>query len=78
MSHRWKNLDLPKIIREEFNINGLEFVNQFFENPTLTYLSQLKRNLDTYGITPVLIMVDSEGETCTPSKEERRAASRNA
>ena len=68
---RWKNLDLPKIAREEFKIGGLEFVNQFFENPTLEYQNQLKRNLNTYGVTPVLIMVDDEGNLAAEDRQER-------
>lgn len=68
---RWKNLDLPKIVREQFNVNGIEFVNQFFENPTLEYQNQLKRNLNSYGITPVLIMVDSEGNLAAADRQER-------
>jgi L-ribulose-5-phosphate 3-epimerase len=68
---RWKNLDLPKIAREQFNVSGLEFVNQFFENPTLTYQKQLKQNLTTHGVTPVLIMVDSEGNLAAEDRQER-------
>ena len=68
---RWKNLDLPKIAREQFNVGGLEFVNQFFENPTLNYQNQLKRNLSDNGVTPVLIMVDSEGNLAAADRQER-------
>ena len=67
----WKTLDFPKVAREDFDINGIEFVNTLFEVPTISYLNQLKRNADNYGVTMVLIMVDDEGETCTPSKKER-------
>src|SRR5437667_1885985 len=73
-AHRWKNLDLPRIAREQFNINGIEFVNQFFENPTLGYLNQLKKNADTYGVRFVLIMVDGEGDMSAHDKKERMQA----
>ena len=56
----WKNLDMPKIVRERAGLDALEFVNQFFENPTLGYLRRLKENLAEAGVTPVLIMVDDE------------------
>ncbi|MBN1465681.1 TIM barrel protein [candidate division KSB1 bacterium] len=69
---KWKTLDFPRIAREEFDINGIEFVNTLFESPTYDYLKQLKENAAAHGVTMVLIMVDSEGETCTASKEERR------
>lgn len=69
---KWKTLDFPKIAREDFDINGIEFVNTLFEVPTASYLKTLKRNAENHGVTMVLIMVDDEGETCTPSKEERK------
>jgi len=68
---KWTNLDFPKVAREDFDINGIEFVNTLFEVPHVNYLNQLKKNADTYGVTMVLIMVDSEGDPCTPDKKER-------
>ena len=73
-AHRWKNLDLPRIAREQFNINGLEFVNQFFENPMMSSLRQLRKNGDTYGAKFVLIMVDDEGDMSARDKQERLQA----
>jgi L-ribulose-5-phosphate 3-epimerase len=69
---KWKTLDFPKVAADDFGIRGIEFVNSLFEVPTLGYLNQLKRNAENYGVKMVLIMVDNEGETCTPSKEERK------
>lgn len=71
-SGKWTNLDFPRIAREDFGINGIEFVNTLFGVPTFNYLNQLKKNASDYGVQMVLIMVDAEGETCTPSKEERK------
>ena len=73
-AHRWTNLELPRICREELKINGLEFVNQFFENPTLSYLRRLKRNGEQYGITFVRIMVDGEDSMAGVDKKERMDA----
>jgi sugar phosphate isomerase/epimerase len=73
-AHRWKNLDLPRIVREQFNINGLEFVNQFFENPVIGYLNQLKKNGNDHGVKFVLIMVDGEGDMSARDKNERLQA----
>jgi len=67
----WKTLDFPKIAREDFGINGIEFVNTLFEVPTMSYLNQLKRNADDHGVSMVLIMVDSEGEGASATKKER-------
>ena len=69
---RWTNLQLPKLIREEFGITALEFVNQFFENPTLRYVSQLKKAASDEGVRLVRIMVDNEGDMAATDKAERR------
>ncbi|MBN1804778.1 MAG: TIM barrel protein [Sedimentisphaerales bacterium] len=68
---KWKNSDFPRIAREDFGINGIEFVNTLFELPTISHLNQLRRNAEKYKVTMVLIMVDDEGETCDPSRETR-------
>ena len=70
-SGKWKTLDFPKIARQDFGLNGIEFVNTLFEVPTEGYLSQLKKNAQDNGVTMVLIMVDDEGDGCSPTKEER-------
>ncbi len=69
---KWKTVDFPKIARNDFDINGIEFVNSLFESPTAEYLRRLKKNAADLNVSMVLIMVDGEGETCTPSREERR------
>lgn len=47
-------------------------MNTLFEVPTLSYLQKLKQNGEDQGVKMVLIMVDAEGETCSPSKQERK------
>lgn len=69
---RWTNLQLPGLIQKEFGIAGLEFVNQFFENPTLRYLQQLKRAGADAGVRYVRIMVDNEGDMAAVSPADRR------
>ena len=69
---KWKNLDFPRIAREDFDLNGIEFVNTLFEVPTISYLNQLKKNADDYGISMVLIMVDAEGDGCEPTAALRK------
>jgi len=71
-SGKWKTLDFPKIAKNDFGLNGIEFVNSLFEVPTQGYLQQLKKNAADNGVTMVLIMVDDEGDGCSPTKEERR------
>lgn len=69
---KWKNLDFPRIAREDFSLNGIEFVNTLFEVPTVSYLNQLKKNADDHGVTMVLIMIDAEGDGCEPTPDLRR------
>lgn len=69
---KWKTLDFPKIARQDFGINGIEFVNTLFEVPTENYLQQLKKNANDQGVTMILIMVDAEGDGCSQTKEGRK------
>ena len=68
----WSTLDFPKLAREEFDINGIEFVNTLFEVPHMNYLNQLKKNADDHGVSMVLIMVDAEGDPCSPEEKVRK------
>jgi len=70
-SGKWKTLDFPRIAREEFGLNGIEFVNTLFELPTESYLKQLKANAADYDVDMLLIMVDDEGDGCAPTKKGR-------
>lgn len=69
---KWKNLDFPRIAREDFGLSGIEFVNTFFEMPTEGYLKKLRQNAATHGIAMVLIMVDDEGDGCEATEEKRK------
>jgi sugar phosphate isomerase/epimerase len=69
---KWKTLDFPKVAREEFGLNGIEFVNTLFEVPTEGYLRKLKANASSHGVKMVLIMVDDEGDGCSNTKEGRK------
>ncbi|MBI4876468.1 MAG: sugar phosphate isomerase/epimerase [Acidobacteria bacterium] len=71
---KWKNLELPKILRDKLGIDALEYVNQFFENPTLGYLRRLKRACEQSGVTSVLIMVDDEDPMAAPDRKDRMDA----
>jgi L-ribulose-5-phosphate 3-epimerase len=69
---KWKTLDFPRIAREEFGLNGIEFVNTLFEVPTEGYLKQLRANAAAHDVTMLLIMIDDEGDGCAPTKEGRK------
>lgn len=69
---KWKTLDFAKIARQDFALNGIEFVNTLFEVPTEGYLRRLKRNAEDNGVKMVLIMVDDEGDGCSQTAKERK------
>lgn len=73
------NLDFPKVAREEYGIDAVEFVNQFFKDKATdsAYLKDLKKRADDHGVTCVLIMIDSEGDMSAKEKDERTKAVEN-
>ena len=73
------NLDFPKIAREEYGIEGVEFVNQFFKDKAhdSAYLKDLKTRANDHGVTCVLIMIDGEGDLSHTNKKARDAAVEN-
>ena len=72
------NLDFPKIAREQYGIEGVEFVNQFFKDKAhdSAYLKDLKTRADDHGVTCVLIMIDGEGDLSAPDKADARQGRR--
>lgn len=70
------NLDFPRVAREDYGIEAVEFVNQFFKDKARdsAYLKDLKKRADDQGVTCVLIMIDGEGDLSLPEKAERDKA----
>jgi hypothetical protein len=58
------HLDFAKIAKNDFGINALEYVNQFFKDKAkdLAYLGEMKRRADDLGVRSLLIMCDGEGK----------------
>ncbi len=73
------NLDFPKIAREDYGIEGVEFVNQFFKDKAhdSTYLKELKKRANDFGVTCVLIMIDGEGDLSATQADGRTKAVEN-
>jgi L-ribulose-5-phosphate 3-epimerase len=73
------NLDFPKIAREQYGIEGVEFVNQFFKDKAQdsAYLKDLKNRANDQGVTCVLIMCDGEGDLSAKDKSKRMEAVEN-
>lgn len=57
------NLDFPKFAKHEFNIDAIEFVDQFFADKAkdMGYLAELKKRADDEGVFCHLIMIDTTG-----------------
>jgi sugar phosphate isomerase/epimerase len=73
------NLDFPRIAREQYGIEGVEFVNQFFKDKAQdsAYLKDLKGRANDQGVTCVLIMIDGEGYVTSKDETKRKAAIEN-
>jgi L-ribulose-5-phosphate 3-epimerase len=73
------NLDFPRIAREQYGIDGVEFVNQFFKDKATdtAYLKDLKGRANDHGVTCVLIMIDGEGDLSAKDKAARTKAVEN-
>jgi sugar phosphate isomerase/epimerase len=78
-SKKITNLDFPKIAREVYGIEAVEFVNQFFKDKARdsAYLRELKKRADDAGVACVLIMIDGEGDLSAKEKDVRGKAVEN-
>ncbi|MDA0349898.1 MAG: sugar phosphate isomerase/epimerase [Verrucomicrobia bacterium] len=77
------NLDFPRIARENFGFNAIEWSSQFafVEHPRLgdqpkdkAYLTEVKRITDDLGLTSLLIMCDHVGNLGDPDNTLRSNA----
>ena len=73
------NLDFPKIARQDFNIDCVEYVNVFFMDKAkdLGYLKDLKQRCGDHGVRSGLIMCDHEGDLGDPDDAKRTRAVEN-
>lgn len=62
-SGKLTNLDFPAKAKNDFGIDAVEYVNQFFMDKATdrAYLQELKQRCDDLAVTSVLIMCDGEG-----------------
>lgn len=73
------NLDFAKAAKEQFGINAIEFVNQFFKDKAkdTKYLDELKKRAGDLGVKMLLIMIDGEGALGDASLTKRQKAVEN-
>jgi sugar phosphate isomerase/epimerase len=70
------HLDFARIARGAFDINAVEYVNQFFRDRVRdhAYLDQMRHRAEDAGVRSLLIMVDGEGLLGARSQGQRRRA----
>ncbi|MGV3762838.1 MAG: sugar phosphate isomerase/epimerase family protein [Parapedobacter sp.] len=73
------HLDFPLYAKENFGIDAVEYVNQFFMDKATdqSYLGELKTRCDDHGIRSVLIMCDREGDLGDTVPAQRKTAVEN-
>ena len=72
-SKKIDNLEFAQIAKEKFDINVVEYVNQFFFDKAKNkeYLDQLKTRSEDIGVKNLLIMIDDEGNLGDLNKRKR-------
>lgn len=72
-------LDFAKMAKQDFGIEAVEYVNQFFKDKAKdqAYLGDLKKRAEDNGVTSVLIMCDGEGALGDADEKKRQTAVEN-
>jgi sugar phosphate isomerase/epimerase len=67
------HLDFPRVAREDYGIEAIELVNQFFKDKAQDerYLADFKRRAQDHGVQILLIMCDGEGALGDPVERRR-------
>ena len=74
-----KPVDFPRIAKEQFGINAIEYVNSFFPDrqPKKNFIKELKIRCSDLGVKSLLIMCDGEGNLGDPDEASRTKAIEN-
>ncbi|MFN4258303.1 MAG: sugar phosphate isomerase/epimerase family protein [Gemmataceae bacterium] len=72
-------LDFARVSKEEFGIDAVEYVNQFFADKAkdTKYLGELKKRAADHGVRSLLIMIDREGNLGDADAAQRQQAVEN-
>ncbi|HZL91104.1 MAG TPA: sugar phosphate isomerase/epimerase family protein [Pirellulaceae bacterium] len=73
------NLDFAKTAKQDYGIDAIEFVNQFFKDKAKDekYLAELKKRASDEGVKMLLIMCDDVGDLGNPDDAKRTLAVEN-
>ncbi len=74
-----EHLDFAKVAREQFGVEAIEYVNQFFKDKAkdAAYLAEMNRRAKDHGVYQHLIMCDGEGRLGDPDEARRKTAVEN-
>jgi len=78
-SGKLDNLDFARIAKQEFGIDAIEYVNQFFADKARdnNYLQEMIKRTEDEGVRNLLIMCDNEGHLGDPDDAKRTQAVEN-
>ncbi|MBX3437750.1 MAG: sugar phosphate isomerase/epimerase [Planctomycetaceae bacterium] len=78
-SGKLNHLDFAKTSKEEFGIDAVEYVSQFFKDKARDekYLADMKQRAADHGVKNLLIMIDGEGQLGDADESKRRQAVEN-
>ena len=78
-SGKLEHLDFARTTKEDFGIEAVEYVNQFFKDKAQdsAYLAEMNRRAGDLGVKQLLIMIDGEGALGHPDEPERIKAVEN-
>ena len=73
------NLDFAKTAKQDYGIEAVEYVNQFFKDKAKDqkYLGEMKQRAADHGVKSVLIMIDGEGDLGDADEKKRGQAVEN-
>jgi len=76
---KMKNIDFPAAAKRDYDIDAVEYVNQFFKDKAkdTAYLADLKQRAADAGVQNVLIMIDGEGNLGDADEAKRKKAVEN-
>ncbi|MFN0244034.1 MAG: sugar phosphate isomerase/epimerase family protein [Planctomycetota bacterium] len=74
-----ENTDFPRIAKQDFGIDAIEYVNTFFKEHVTTrgYLAELRKRCDDLGVKSLLIMCDGLGALGDADAKARTKAVEN-
>jgi sugar phosphate isomerase/epimerase len=78
-SKQLDNLDFAKVAKNDYGIDAIEYVNQFFKDKAkdTKYLAEMKKRASDLGVKSRLIMIDGEGALGDADQARRIAAVEN-